>query len=152
MTLHIVGEVTAEFYQFYKNDIENSENILYYGFLNKDTVEYKKICEQCGFCICPSCSEGQSTAVITTMFSGIVPVCTKETGIDVKKAGGILIESIELFDLETLISQLAKMTKEEFIRRSETVYDYVERNHTVENYRQKLGVILDEVLANGCYK
>lgn len=146
LNLHIVGEVTTEFYRFYRSDIENAENILYYGFLNKDTEEFRKVCEKCGFCIVPSCSEGQSTAIITTMFSGIVPVCTVETGIDVEEAGGLIIQSVELNDLIKMIGELAEMKKEEFCDRQQRTYDYVMKNHTVENYRSNLDAILSDII------
>lgn len=146
LNLYIVGDVTNEFYELYREDFENSENILYYGFLRKDSAEFQQVCESCDFCICPSCSEGQSTAVVSTMFSGIIPVCTKETGIDVVQAGGFEIVSIEISELVQLIRGLSELPLEEVEARQRQVYEYASTNHSVENYKKSFSEILDNIL------
>lgn len=143
--LAIVGELPDEFYQFYKSDIENLENISYYGFLTIDSLAYRQVAEQCGFCIVPSCSEGQSTAVITAMFSGILPVCTREIGIDLLEAGGFVIEDIRIDRLVLLVQKLSKIDENEFLIRQQQVYRYVSDNHTIEKYSCNLRAILDDI-------
>lgn len=145
--LSIVGELTDEFYGLYKADIENAENISYHGFLQKDSIAFRQISEQCGFCLVPSCSEGQSTAVITTMFSGLLPVCTKEIGIDVVEAGGFLIEDIRIDRLTALIRKLSMIDENDLFARQQKVYHYATEKHTTESYAQDLSTILD--LCNG---
>lgn len=146
LRLYIVGEISSELYEFYKDDIENAENLLYYGFLSSDSDEFREVSANCGFCISPSCSEGQSTAVITTMFSGIIPVCTAETGIDAETAGGLLIESLEFDYLNVLLRNLSEMEPDEFYSRQEKVYGYVTENHTIKKYEENLHKILEDIL------
>ena len=146
LKLHIVGELTEELYNFYKNDIEQSENIFYYGFLRKDSELFLQVCEACDYCLSPSCSEGQSTAVVTAMYSGIIPVCTKETGIDVEKAGGFIIDDIEINALSRLIRKLSEMDVTELELRQKKVYEYTVSNHSEERYRECLGRIMDDLI------
>lgn len=146
LNLYIVGELSSEFYDFYKEDIEHKENILYYGFLRKDSELFLEVCEECDFCIFPSCSEGQSTAVISTMFAGIIPVCTKETGIDVERAGGFVIADIAVDALGRLIRSLSALDPIELEVRQKKVYEYTAANHTAENYKRNLSRIMEDIL------
>lgn len=141
--LSIVGELTDEFYHLYKSDIENAENISCHGFLKKDSLAFRQVSEQCGFCLVPSCSEGQSTAVVTAMFSGLIPICTKEVGIDVVDAGGFLIEDIRIDRLTALIRKLSMIDESDLFARQQKVYHHAIEKHTIESYTQDLSRILD---------
>lgn len=145
LNLHIVGNVSSEFFNFYKNDFEQSKNVFYYGFLLKDSEEFKYICEECSYHLNPSCSESQSTAVITTMFSGIVPVCTVENGIDIEKVGGFFINDITIDSLCQLIRRLSNINKEELLERQKKVYEYCTIYHSEENYYNNLNRIFDNI-------
>lgn len=146
LNLYIVGDVHHSFYEFYRDDIENGQNIFYYGFLNKDSDEFQDVCGQCGFCLSPSCSEGQSTSVITTMFAGMISVCTPETGIDMEACGGIEIKSLDIKDIRTMLKTLANLPEAEVRTRREKVHQYVWENHTPEKYKAALEQILREIL------
>ncbi len=50
------------------------------------------------FSIFPSCSEGQSGSVLTTMSLGLIPIVTKEVGIDVFDKGFLINDNIEILD------------------------------------------------------
>lgn len=145
LSLYIVGELSSEFYEFYKEDIERRENIRYYGFLRKDSDLFREVCEDCDFCVFPSCSEGQSTSVIGTMFAGIIPVCTVETGINAEEAGGFLIREIEPEALSRLVISLSELEPSELEERQKRVYEYVAANHTEEHFRRSFGEIMDEL-------
>lgn len=147
LKLHIVGEPNAEFYNFYRKDIEEAENIYYYGFLNKDSEEFLQVCNTCAYCVSPSCGEGQSTSVLTSMFGGMIPVCTVETGIDLEKCGGIWIERTGIEDIAALLRKLSELPEEEVRQRRRVAYAYVTQNHTLANYRRNMGQILEDVLA-----
>lgn len=146
--LHIVGEVSSEFYRFYKNDIENAENILYYGFLNKESEEFRMVCETCGFCLNLSCSEGQSTAVVTTLFAGMIPVCTKETGIDAEVIGGFFVSEIENDEIIEKVRSLMELSEQEWKKRQEQIYNYAKENHTIDCYQKQLKGILEGMIAD----
>jgi glycosyltransferase involved in cell wall biosynthesis len=145
LNLYIVGEPNSELYDFYRADIEQGENIYYYGYLNKDSEEFREVCETCGFCIAPSCSEGQSTSVLTAMFAGMIPVCTKQNGIDLERCGGVWIEDSDLENLAGLIEKLSKMEAAEINQRRRQAYDYVKNNHTIDHYRANLKRVLEEI-------
>lgn len=146
LNLHIVGEPNAQFYDFYRKDIEEGTNIFYYGFLNKDSQEFIDVCNTCAYCVSPSCSEGQSTSVLTAMFAGMIPVCTVETGIDLEKCGGIYIEDVGIDALCELLNELAALPANEVKQRRMTAYEYVCKDHTLDSYRRNMEYILSDIM------
>lgn len=151
LNLYIVGEIPYKIYEFYKNDIENATNLFYYGYLSKDSAEYREVCEQCGYIILPSCSEGQSTAVITAMFSGMIPVCTKETGIDVNMAGGYIIDDISLDGMERLIRLISELPENIRLEKQKQTYEYVMAHHTLDAYGKRFGDIIDDIMGQSTF-
>lgn len=147
LKLHIVGEPNAAFYDFYRRDIEEAENIYYYGFLNKDSAEFAEVCRMCAYCVSPSCAEGQSTSVLTAMHAGMIPVCTLQNGIDMEKCGGIRIEKITVDALAALLFRLSELPEDEVKRRRAAAYAYVRQNHTLACYRDNLERILEDIMA-----
>ena len=146
LNLHIVGEPNGAFYDFYRKDIEQAPNIYYYGFLSKDDPLFIEACSSCCFCLLPSCSESQSTAMITAMFGGMIPVGTAEVGIDYEKCGGFLLDSLAPTDLAMQISHLASLDTKELAARREHAYQYVMQHHTLSHYRKELKGIFSDLL------
>ena len=146
LNLHIVGEPNEKFYDFYRKDIEEGQNIYYYGFLNKDSQEFLDVCKTCAYCVSPSCSEGQSTSVLTAMFAGMIPVCTVQTGIDLEKCGGVYIEDIEIDGVCELLRSLSQYTEDEVKQRRMAAYEYVCQEHTLDSYRRNMEYILSDIM------
>ena len=146
LKLHIVGEPNAAFYQFYQQDIEQAENIFYYGFLNKDDDLFREACAQCAFCIMPSCSESQSAAMVTAMFHGMIPVGTPEVGIDYDACGGIMLEDPTVDAIAQQLDVLSHMSTQEIVTRRRQAFSYANTHHTPAHYRQQMCDILDDII------
>lgn len=65
------------------------KNAIYLGILNVKSNEFKNIVDSCVAFILPSASEGISTAAITCMYKGLIPIVTAETNIDMEYAYSI---------------------------------------------------------------
>ncbi len=143
--LHIVGEAPAEFYDYYREDLENRENIFYYGYLGKEDETFRRVCAQCGWVLSPSCSEGQSTSVITAMAAGMIPVCTKETGLDVEDYGGEWIADCTPEGLLALVRRLLETEEPQVRSRQQQAYELVQTRHSIEHYKNQLADIFSQI-------
>ena len=147
--LHIVGAgFDTDLLEFYRCDIEQCDNICYYSWLDHASTELREVFEKCGFIVCPSCSERQCTSVLTSMYAGLVPICTLETGIDMEKTGGITIQSIVPSDLAMLIKKVSEMTMDEYRRREQCSYDYVIKNHSIDKYKEMFTEAVNKILSD----
>lgn len=142
--LYIAGVMDLDFKKFYKKDFEN-DNIHYCGFVDTGSNEYKQLCEKCLFSILPSCSEGVATSVLTTMFSGMIPVVTKEAGVDILE-WGVEIEKASVEYIAELIKKLSLMPDGVLKCRETKAYRYAMENHTIEKFSNDFSKIVDTII------
>lgn len=142
--LYVAGVMDSDFENFYKEDFLRP-NIHYCGFVNVATDAYKELCEKCLFSIFPSSSEGGATSVLTTMFTGMIPVVTREASVDIED-WGIEIETIDVDYIIELVNNLSKMPSEELKERSNAAYEYAMANHTVERFQQDFRTIIERII------
>lgn len=145
LELHIAGPIDPEFERHYKEIIQNSSNIRMHGFISVNGKEFHEITSKCGFIILPSCTEGAASSVTTCMRRGLIPIVTREAGIDVKDFG-TFIEEPTVPSIQKLAKNLSQITNDEFhVRVKITYQDSVE--NTQESFRNNFTKIVTEILS-----
>tara|TARA_B100000886_G_scaffold326860_1_gene273739 strand:+ start:301 stop:1476 length:1176 start_codon:yes stop_codon:yes gene_type:complete len=96
-----------DFWDFYKPIMKRNPNIKYHGFVDIQSKLFKKLTDKCTYIIFPGASEASATSVVTCMRRGLIPVCTKETGLDIDDFG-FYLESNEIAFIRNLIDNLGK--------------------------------------------
>lgn len=126
--------------------IARSSNIHFMGFIDVKSRKFREISEKCSYVILPSSSEGCATSVTTCMRRALVPIVTKETGVDIGNFG-YLIGSIEVEKIIEQIKMIGKITKEDFVRKS--ILSYVESaKYTQFNFSKTFESALLNILSN----
>lgn len=80
-------ESEPDFCSIYQQDLFYSANVRPVGLLRTHTARFREIVAQADFCVLPSCSEGQSGSLLNLMALGIIPIATKECGVDLTGVG-----------------------------------------------------------------
>ena len=142
--LHILGPEEEDFFNLYDSELKN-ENIFYHGFVDVSSLKFKKIVEKCGFVIFPSCSEGGGGSALTAMFTGLIPLVTKESSINIKDFG-FLIDDIAIKSLRKKIEKISYIKKNKLEIKSEKSFDYCKENHTIKNYKKNVRSFLKELI------
>ena len=145
LVLHICGPKEDDFFEAYKAVFTENQNIRYYGFLDINSNEFSELLQNCGFVILPSCSEGQASSVVTAMFSGLIPVLTRECGIDLHDFV-TPITDIRVAALASLVTSMSETAAEELSERSEQTIDYVLKNNTLKKYSEVFAKIFEQIL------
>lgn len=114
----------------------NLKNVSYEGFLDIQSDRYRLLCQRCMFAILPSCSEGAATSILSVMHMGVIPMVSKETGIDVDSCGFVIERSVESIENTIKCSQNLKVDK--LIELSNNSIEYVAREHSMETYTRSI--------------
>ena len=61
------------------------KNVVHIGFINLKSERFLNLMNEASFILFPSCSEGMASGVLTCMNHGLIPIITKECGIDIEK-------------------------------------------------------------------
>ncbi|MBC54485.1 MAG: hypothetical protein CMQ34_11685 [Gammaproteobacteria bacterium] len=143
LTLHICGPKEEDFFRVFE-DYFRLPNIVFHGFVSVNSSVFLDISTKCVFAILPSCSEGQATALLTAMGTGLIPVATRFTGIDVTKYG-YLIEALTVESIAATVSVIEGESDEVLTVKSEKSARYVNRNHTLRKFKKNMRKILAEI-------
>ena len=149
LELYIGGKVLREkdFAATYHNELLETPNINLLGYIDIQSETFEDVTNKCGYIIFPSCSEATAGSVITTMHRGLVPIVTRETGVDTKDFGITLCDAT----IETIREAVIKASKQpahilkDCSKKSfqEAKKNYT-RNKFSENFEKVLRQFLDE--------
>jgi len=144
--LYICGRVQIEtrFLKIYKNELFNTPNIHYVGWIVPNSSKYLSIVTKCAFTILPSCSEGMSSSIATNMMSGLIPVTTRETGINIKNRYGFIIEDFKLSSVEKLLIRTKQISEKQLKELSYEAYKHATMNFSINNFRKKFTLALQK--------
>ena len=105
MKLHLVGDLQGEsdFWAAYGSDIERLPNLEYHGFVPFGTRRFMQVVDQCEFVLAPSASEGMSSAVVSAWATGLYPIISPQTGVDVPDGLGLYIPELTVAGVDEAI-------------------------------------------------
>ncbi len=144
--LTICGKIQGEkdFLKVYERELK-LPNIKIAGFMDPGSEEFKKICEDSIALVYPSCSEGQSGAVILTMHAGLIPIVSYESGVSVDGFGTILEQNtIEEIIIE--VKRLGTTSTQELQTRAIKTWQNARANYTRERFAEEYRAFVDMLL------
>ena len=144
-TLHICGPQELEFFRTMQIFL-TKPNVIYHGFVDVASDQFIEITSRCLFTILPSCSEGQATALLTAMGTGLIPIGSRYTGIDIDRLG-YLICRLEPEAIGLSIQQAQSRSDETLQEQSKKVMNYIYTNHTCAHLEINLGALLRSCLS-----
>ncbi len=145
LQLHICGPNEVDFFSIYEKELL-LENIHYHGFVDIESEIFQQISNQCLFTIMPSCSEGQSTALLTSMCTGLIPIATKQTGIDID-IYGFLLEDISTNAIFKIVSKIGKICDDELLKMSSFTFNDIRQKHTLESFKESFRELINKIIS-----
>lgn len=131
-------------------DINNNEkNISIHAPVYVYSDEFlKEVVEKCAFCILPSCSEGQSTSAITCMAHGILPIVTRDCGLNIPDEYIFILESYKVEYIRDFILYVSHIGDLDLEEKRKKMYEYTRTNFNLnvfsETFKKSITNILNE--------
>ena len=133
-----------DFCRCYEMELFQSDNVHAIGFIRTDSHAFHRIASQCAFVIHPSCSEGQPGSTIQCMHTGMIPIVTRESGIDVEEFG-ILLTDVSVEGIESVVLNAAQMNDQTLKRMSDLTKSTAKSEYSKEAFKKRWRTIIDEV-------
>jgi hypothetical protein len=89
--------------------------------------------ETCAFTILPSCSEGMSSSIATCMYAGLIPLVSRETGVDINNSGAIFADN-SIKTIEKTILSFSKLSASEIKKQSTESYNFALDNFSLGTF------------------
>lgn len=150
LNLYVCGNIELErdFYRSFKHQFKNLKNIHKIGWIEPGSKAFSELIKKCGYTVLLSCSEGMSGSIATTMLAGLVPIVTKETGINIVDNNGFLIEDLSIQNLNKKFFSFGNINVKEISKMSIKAHKYANRTYTLRNFSKKFQHALVEILKN----
>jgi glycosyltransferase involved in cell wall biosynthesis len=134
--LYIVTPMESAFLKAFKREL-SLPNIHLIGEVNMRTPEYYDVMDQCDFIIFPSCSEGQAGSVIEAMNQGLIPIISRETGVDVHSFG-LELTDCKIDTIKQAVASMAALDAAQIKKRSKLARRTAKQRHSPEQFRKDL--------------
>lgn len=147
INLYICGGSRNEkdFFDTYKKELLDTKNIHFIGWTDPGSENFRKLAVECAFTILPSCSEGMNVAIPTCMQVGMIPLVSKECGLDVEDCGVVFKNNL----IETIENEIMNFSKKDDLwlrEKSFKSYEFAQKNNTVENFIICFKEALDKII------
>ena len=114
------------------------------GYINVNSDVFLKLVNRCSFIVQPSCSEATSTAVLTGMRHGLIPIVSPGNGFEAFKEYCLFFSGFHVEDIELGIMTAMELSFEEIQSKSLKIYNFSEKMFTLQRYTDSMmGVIKD---------
>ena len=137
--LTICGPVEQEkdFERAYYKELYQSPNIRTVGWIDVASPEFMEIANTSIGLIYPSCSEGQCGGVVTCLHAGLIPIVSRESGIDVSPDFGVTLESCSVEEITNAVQRVSDLPSQQLQRMARKAWEYARANHTKERFAEE---------------
>lgn len=125
-------ENEEDFCEEYKKELYHTSNIYPIGFIDIKSEKFKNLSEICAYMIMPSCSEGIAGSVLTAMSAGMIPLVSRECGLEDDEV--IHLENCSMECIEETIKYYSNMDNEWVKIMSEKSVNIVLNKYSKENF------------------
>ena len=134
----------ADFWTYYAPLLRRNSHIRFHGFVQTGGSAFNRMTAAAAFQIFPGSAEGCATSVVTCMRRGVIPVTTRESGVDIGDFGVNITDST-VGGLRRMIGGLRSMGLPELRERAFDTY-CASMNYTLETFRNSFEAALLKTL------
>lgn len=107
--------------------------------------DVKEILDECGAIVFLSASEGGGGATVQAMGAGLVPIVTKNSGIN-EKVQSIIVEDLSIQNIKKIVEEFSNLPGKTIKEMAYQAWKFANENHTKEAFTKKYEDFLDNVL------
>ena len=150
LELVVVGPVEreADFVHAYRRELYDLPNIETMGWMDVSGARFRQVLGSVVGMVYPSCSEGQSGTAALTMHAGVIPICSRESGLDIEPDVGIMLDDCSLEAIEDAVRSVAGRSDANLAAMSEQAHRYAATHHSAEAFVSRYRSLAEDLLAD----
>jgi glycosyltransferase involved in cell wall biosynthesis len=149
--LTVCGPLEGEFASAYRAELTQTANITATGWVDVNGPRFGEIMDSCVGLVYPTCSEGASGSTVTCMHAGLIPVVSRQCGIDIARSYGVVLGDVSIEAIRAAVRALADVPPERLREMARGAWEFARATHTREHfgatYRAAVEAIVAEHLA-----
>jgi glycosyltransferase involved in cell wall biosynthesis len=147
--LTVCGPVAEwpDFVAAYHKELHETPNIRLYGWIDITSPEFHALAGSSLCLVFPSCAEAQAGAVVSCMQAGLIPMVSRESGVDVDPDFGVLLPDCDVDTIARSVRELAERPVAELAAMARRTWEIAQAVYTPERYQAGFGAIIDRIVA-----
>lgn len=129
-----------DFCDLYFDELFHTPNIHPIGWADFWDENVKKILHTCSYLLMPSCSEGMAGSVLSAMSAGVIPIISKECGIDFPNC--ILLKNCSLQTIKESVEAYSNRSGEWIKEHCAYSVNIVKSHYSIANYKERVRTAL----------
>lgn len=136
LALTVLGPVEREpeFERAFARELYRTPNIRTLGWIDVGSPRFLEIAREHVALVYPSCSEGQNGGTVTCMHAGLIPIVSRESGVDVTPATGIVLERSTHDEIRARVLEVSARSPAELEATALESWQWVRAHHTRERF------------------
>lgn len=146
--LTVCGPLDQEprFCEAYRRELQQCPNVRPYGWIDVTGPDFLALADATLALILPSCAEAQAGAVINGMAAGLVPIVSRQVGMDVTPDFGVLLDDDSPQSIRRAVRELAARAPDELRAMSRRAWEIARTRHSMQAYQQVVGDVVERIL------
>jgi len=128
-----------------KSLMPKSDNVIYVGRVDVGSEDFLQLIKSVSSFILPSCSEAGSTATTTCLCHGLIPIVTKEVGVDLP-TGFSYLPNDSSCEIIKMIDDVTNYSNEDVVQMRDKIAVDSRVKYSITAYRTNIKRILDAVV------
>lgn len=147
--LTVCGPVSREkdFEQAYFQELYHTPNIHTRGWIDVESAEFRDLTNRCLGMVYPSCSETNAGSVLTSLHAGLIPIISCESGVDVGKDEGVVLDDCSIESIREAVRQTSSRSIQELRCMSRKSWEFAQENHTIKNFEKKYRDVIETLVS-----
>lgn len=133
-----------DFYRVMRRLLTEIPNIHYAGWVDVGGERFKSIVNQCGYLLYPSVADGMPGSAVNAGACGVVPLVTKESGIDVAPFGDV-IDGSTVEAILAAVDRASARSATELSNRAAASLEHFRSNYTLAEFGRRFCLSLDSL-------
>lgn len=130
--------------KFHINDIP--DNIRLCGHVNIQSEEFIELVNQCVFVLLPSCSEACATGLLSCMRHGLVPITTKNNGMEKYAEYCYFFEGYHIEEVEDKIKELLMVEMKELEKLAYDIWAFSNKEFTLSRFYADMKLAIEQLM------
>ena len=146
LTLLVCGKYGGEtdFTRTFEKELLHTPNIKALGYMDPESDTFKNILKDSLGIVYPSSAEGCATSVLLAMHGGLIPILSRETGVETGDFG-TLLDSSSIDSVQKAVRALAAETPAQLEQRALKTWEYATTHHSRDAFARSFSAFVDRL-------
>ena len=147
--LTVCGPIGNErdFTTAYARELRDTPNIEVVGWTDVGGEAFYRIARRSLGVVYASCSEGQNGGVVTCLHAGLIPVVSRESGVDVDPSYGIRLESTRVETIQHAVRSLSARSTGDLRDMAHAAWAFARAHHGREHFAAAYRRAVEQVMS-----